>query len=162
MNHASRGPSRSSFAGKRINLFIGFSPIGIGYDTYGRVLARHLGKYLPGNPSVVPQNRPGAGSLSLMNYIYNVGAKDGTDIALVGRGAAMDPLMSGAGSDAKFDATKFNWIGSMNNEVAGFFISDRRAGQESRGDSGRQSISGRLDRSGGDPQIFARGAQRAS
>jgi len=75
-----------SFAGKQIKLLIGYSPAGYGYDTYGRLLARHLGKYLPGSPSVLPQNRPGAGSLNLTNYLYQGGAKDGTEIAIVGRG----------------------------------------------------------------------------
>src|SRR5215468_8154538 len=95
-----------SFAGKRINLYIGFSPTGFGYDTYGRLLAKYYGKYLPGNPLVIPQNRPGAGSLSLVTYLYNAGAKDGTDIGLVGRGAAMEPLLSENSPSAKFDGTK--------------------------------------------------------
>src|SRR5437763_11642884 len=59
-----------SFAGKQIRLFIGYSPAGFGYDTYGRLLARYLGKYLRGNPNIVPLNKPGAGSLSLANYLY--------------------------------------------------------------------------------------------
>ena len=95
---------------------------GFGYDTYGRLLARHLGKYLPGNPSIVPQNRPGAGSLNLANYLYNAAPKDGTEIAIVGRGVAMEPLLAGSASQGKFDSTKFAWLGSMNNEVSGFFI----------------------------------------
>src|SRR5579871_3047994 len=111
-----------SFAGKQIRLFIGYSPTGFGYDTYGRLLARYLGKYLPGNPSIVPLNKPGAGSLNLVNYMYNVAPKDGTEIAIVGRGAAMEPLLSGDASNAMFDATRFNWLGSMNNEVSGFYI----------------------------------------
>src|SRR5262249_9089863 len=53
-----------SFAGKQMKLMIGYSPTGYGYDTYGRLIARHLGKYLPGNPTIIPQNRPGAGSLN--------------------------------------------------------------------------------------------------
>jgi tripartite-type tricarboxylate transporter receptor subunit TctC len=60
-------PAPVSFAGKQIRVSIGFSPTGFGYDTYGRLLARHMGKYLPGNPAIVPQNRPGAGSLKLAN-----------------------------------------------------------------------------------------------
>lgn len=111
-----------SFAGKQIKILIGFSPTGFGYDTYGRLLARHIGKYLPGNPMIVPQNRPGAGSLNLANYIFNAAPKDGTEIAIVGRGVAMEPLLGGASSQAKFDSTKFAWLGSMNNEVSGFFI----------------------------------------
>ncbi|MDB5593585.1 MAG: tripartite tricarboxylate transporter family receptor [Hyphomicrobiales bacterium] len=123
--HPLRAQERSpplSFAGKRITLFIGFSPIGFGYDTYGRVLARYLGRHLPGNPTVIAQNRPGAGSLTLANYIYNAAPKDGTEIALVGRGVATDKLVNGAAATSQFDATKFAWLGSMNNEVAGFFI----------------------------------------
>ena len=64
-------PAPVSFAGKQIKITIGYSPTGFGYDTYGRLLARHLGRYLPGNPAIVPQNRPGAGSLNLANYIFN-------------------------------------------------------------------------------------------
>ncbi len=111
-----------SFAGKQIKISIGFSPTGFGYDTYGRLLARYIGKYLPGNPTIVPQNRPGAGSLNLANYLYNAAPKDGTEIAIVGRGVAMEPLLGGAASQAKFDSTKFAWLGSMNNEVSGFYI----------------------------------------
>jgi tripartite-type tricarboxylate transporter receptor subunit TctC len=119
---ASAARAEANFAGKQVRILIGFSPTGFGYDTYGRLLARHLGKYLPGNPAIVPQNRPGAGSLNLANYMFNAAAKDGTEIALVGRGVAMEPLLSGKASKAKFDSTKFAWIGSMNNEVSGFFV----------------------------------------
>jgi tripartite-type tricarboxylate transporter receptor subunit TctC len=115
-------PAPVSFAGKQIKVTIGYSPTGFGYDTYGRLLARHLGRYLPGNPTIVPQNRPGAGSLNLTNYMFNAAPRDGTEIALVGRGVAMEPLLGGAASQAKFDSTKFAWLGSMNNEVSGFFI----------------------------------------
>src|SRR3954463_11673909 len=108
-----------SFAGKQIKILIGFSPTGFGYDTYGRLLARHLSKYLPGNPIIVPSNRPGAGSLNLATYAFNAAPKDGTEIAIVGRGVAMEPLLGG---NAKFDSTKFTWLGSMNNEVGGFYI----------------------------------------
>ena len=93
----------ASFAGKQIKLLIGFSPTGYGYDTYGRLLARHLGKYLPGNPLIIPQNRPGAGSLNLANYLYNAAPKDGTEIAIVGRGIAMEPLIGGTASQGKFE-----------------------------------------------------------
>src|SRR5499427_5417296 len=109
-----------SFAGKQIKLMIGYSPTGYGYDTYGRLIARHLGKYLPGNPAIIPQNRPGAGSLNLANYLYYAAAKDGTEIAMVGRGVAMEPLIGAA--QTKFDSRNFVWLGSMNNEVSGLFI----------------------------------------
>src|SRR5438552_11842859 len=89
-----------SFSPKQIKLLIGYSPTGYGYDTYGRLLARHLGKYLPGNPAIVPQNKPGAGSLNLTNYLYNAAPRDGTEIAVVGRGVALDPLLNGNASKA--------------------------------------------------------------
>src|SRR2546427_8473010 len=90
-----------SFAGKQIKLLIGFSPTGYGYDTYGRLLARHLGKYLPGNPVIIPQNRPGAGSLNLAHYIYSAAPRDGTEIAIVGRGVAMEPLIGPSASPGR-------------------------------------------------------------
>src|SRR5215468_11244879 len=111
-----------SFAGKQIKILIGFSPTGFGYDTYGRLLARHLGKYLPGNPIIVPQNRPGAGSLNLANYLFNAAPKDGSEIGIIGRGVAMEPLIGGSAAQGKFDSTRFVWLGSMNNEVSGLFI----------------------------------------
>jgi tripartite-type tricarboxylate transporter receptor subunit TctC len=111
-----------SFAGKQIKLLIGYSPTGYGYDTYGRLLARHLGKYLPGNPIIIPQNRPGAGSINLANYLFHAAPKDGSEVGIIGRGVAMEPLIGGSAAQGKFDSTKFVWLGSMNNEVSGLFI----------------------------------------
>jgi len=145
----------ASFAGKRVNLYIGFSPIGFGYDTYGRMLARYLGRHLPGNPGVVPQNRPGAGSIALANYMYNAAAKDGTEIALIGRGVAMDPLLNGDASSAKLDANKFYWLGSMNNEVAGFFISGRAPVNDLAGILAGGELQVGSNGAGSDPQMFA-------
>ena len=103
------------YKGRTVELMIGYSGGG-GYDVYARLLARHMGKHIPGNPTIVPRNMPGAGSLVLANWLYNVAAKDGTVFGMIGRGTGFDPLL---GNDAaKFDATKFNWIGSMNNEVS--------------------------------------------
>src|ERR1700722_3120936 len=78
-------PVESFYHGKTIQLLIGYSPGG-GYDTYARVLARHLGDHIPGHPSIVPQNMPGAGSLRATNYLYNVAPKDGSAIATFARG----------------------------------------------------------------------------
>jgi tripartite-type tricarboxylate transporter receptor subunit TctC len=111
-----------SFAGRQVRLLIGFSPTAYGYDTYGRLLARYLCKYLPGDPLIVPQNRPGAGSLSLTSYMANAAPHDGSEIAIVGRGVAMEPILDAPLTPPKFDATKFTWLGSMNNEVGGFFV----------------------------------------
>jgi tripartite-type tricarboxylate transporter receptor subunit TctC len=103
------------YDGRQVRLLIGYSAGG-GYDTYARLLARHLGKHIPGNPTVVPQNMPGAGSLTLANFLYNVAPKDGTVIGTFARGMAMEPLLGGTGT--RFDATRFSWIGSLNNEVS--------------------------------------------
>ncbi len=103
------------YAGKQVRLLIGYSAGG-GYDTYARLLARHLGKHIPGNPTVVPQNMPGAGSLRMANYLFNIAPKDGTVIGTFGRGIAMEPLLSGVGT--QFDAREFSWLGSLNNEVS--------------------------------------------
>ncbi len=103
------------YQGHSVNMYIGYSPGGA-YDLYARVIARHMGAHIPGNPTFVPQNMEGAGSLRLANYMYRVAPQDGTAIATFGRGIAFDPLLLGQG-DA-FDAQKMNWLGSANNEVS--------------------------------------------
>jgi tripartite-type tricarboxylate transporter receptor subunit TctC len=103
------------YKGKNIDLYVGYSAGG-GYDLYARQLARYIGKHIPGNPTVVPKNMTGAGSLVLANWLYNIGPKDGTAFGIIGRGTPFDPLLGNA--KAKFDATKFTWIGSANNEVS--------------------------------------------
>src|SRR5580693_1106928 len=111
-------PARADefYAGKTIELLIGFSSGG-GYDLYGRTLARYLGRHIPGNPQVLPQNMPGAGSLKLVNYLYNVAPKDGTAIGIFAPGILAEPLL-GHGDGTQFDATKFGWLGSVSQEVS--------------------------------------------
>ena len=103
------------YKGRAVDLYIGYS-VGGAYDLYARVIGRHLGAHIPGNPTLVPKNLEGAGSLRLANYLYRVAPYDGSAIGTIGRGIAFDPLLIGQG-DA-FDAQKFNWIGSANNEVS--------------------------------------------
>ena len=103
------------YKGKNVELYIGYS-VGGGYDLYARMLARHVGKHMPGNPTIIPKNMEGAGSLRLANWLYNVGAKDGTVFGMIGRGTGFDPLLGIKA--AQFDGTKFTWIGSANNEVS--------------------------------------------
>jgi tripartite-type tricarboxylate transporter receptor subunit TctC len=98
-----------SFAGKTVTMIIGFGPGG-GYDLWARTIARHLGKHLPGNPIVAPQNLEGAGSYRAANFIYNVAPKDGTAIGAIARDAVLGPLTGAPG--AQFDATKFSWLGT--------------------------------------------------
>jgi tripartite-type tricarboxylate transporter receptor subunit TctC len=103
------------YKGKTIELDIGTS-VGGGYDAYGRMLARHMSKYIPGNPAIVPKNMEGAGSMRLANHLYNAAPKDGTSFGTINRGTGFEPLLGNRG--AQFDASKFNWIGSTNNEVS--------------------------------------------
>jgi tripartite-type tricarboxylate transporter receptor subunit TctC len=103
-----------AFAGKTVQMIIGFGPGG-GYDLWGRTVARHIGKHLPGRPNVVAQNMPGAGSYVAASHIYNVAPKDGTVLGIIARDAALGPLSGAPG--ARFDATRLSWIGSPAKET---------------------------------------------
>jgi tripartite-type tricarboxylate transporter receptor subunit TctC len=102
------------YKGKTINLIIGFS-VGGGYDLYARQLARHMSKYIPGKPTIIPQNMAGAGSLRAANYIFTAAAKDGSVFGTFARTTGINPLLE---SGATFDATKFSWLGSITNDVS--------------------------------------------
>src|SRR4051812_13785572 len=102
------------YKGKTINLAIGFS-VGGGYDLYARHLARHMGKHIPGNPAIVPQNMAGAGSLRAANFIYTAAPKDGTAFGTFARTTGINPLLE---SGATFDGTKFSWLGSVTDDVS--------------------------------------------
>lgn len=100
----------ADFKGKTVTVSIGFGAGG-GYDIYGRLLARHLGAHLPGEPTVVPRNMPGAGGLTLANHLFNAAPKDGTALGLLASSSVIEPLL---GNDqAKFDLGRFIWIGNM-------------------------------------------------
>ena len=103
------------FSGQKITLAIA-TPSGGGYDLYGRLVARFLGNYLPGNPTVVPQNMPGAGSLIAANWLYNLAPKDGTGIGIIPSATLFENLLGN--SQARFDARKFHWLVSLNDYTA--------------------------------------------
>jgi tripartite-type tricarboxylate transporter receptor subunit TctC len=103
-----------SLAGKNVTMLIGFGPGG-GYDLWGRVVARHIGKHLPGTPSVVPQNMPGGGSFNAANHIYTIAPKDGTVLGIIARDAALGPLTGAPG--ARFDPLKITWVGTPTTET---------------------------------------------
>jgi tripartite-type tricarboxylate transporter receptor subunit TctC len=103
------------YRGKTVELQIGYT-VGGGYDIYARLIARHLGKHLPGNPTVVPKNMEGAGGMRLANWLYSAAPKDGTVLGAVARAMAFEPLLGN--KSAQYDATKFTWIGSANDEVS--------------------------------------------
>jgi tripartite-type tricarboxylate transporter receptor subunit TctC len=103
------------YKGKQLTFIVGSSPGG-GYDAQARLLARHYGKYVPGNPSIVVQNMPAAGSLAATNNLYNISPKDGSTIGMVQRGMLTAMLTNPNG--VRFDIAKFNWIGNMASETA--------------------------------------------
>ncbi len=104
------------YKGRNVEMIVGWSA-GAGYDVYARFLARYLGRHIPGQPNIIVQNMSGAASLRATNYLYNVAAKDGTVIGMIGRGTAFDPLLLPS-TPAQFEAAKFGWLGSMNDEVS--------------------------------------------
>jgi tripartite-type tricarboxylate transporter receptor subunit TctC len=116
LNSLARAQSPADFyKGKTVDLHIGYSAGGA-YDLYARMIARHLGKHIPGNPQVVPKNMEGAGSLRLANYLYSVAPKDGTALGATSRGMAFDPLLGN--KTTQYEAPKFTWVGSANDEVS--------------------------------------------
>jgi tripartite-type tricarboxylate transporter receptor subunit TctC len=111
-------PVADFYKGKQVNLIIGYG-VGGGYDQYARVLARYLGPHIPGDPNVVVQNMPGAGSRKAANWLYNIAPKDGSVLATLGQNTPTDQALGQAG--IQFDANKFNWLGNMvvvNNTLA--------------------------------------------
>ena len=89
------------YRGKNLRILVGYGP-GAGYDVYARLLGRHIARHMPGQPNVVIQNMPGAASLTMTNYLYNVAARDGTAIGLPARGLFIEPLFGN--DNAKFEA----------------------------------------------------------
>ncbi len=103
------------YKGRTIEVGIS-STVGGGYDAHARMLARHMGKYIPGNPTIVPKNIEGAGGLRLANLLYNTAPRDGTSFGTIYRATAFEPLFGNKA--AQFDATRFTWIGSASSEVS--------------------------------------------
>ena len=102
------------YRGKTITVTIGLGAGG-GYDLYARVMAKHVGRYLPGNPVIVPKNMPGGGGVQAANYLANVAPRDGSEIGMLAPSVILMPLFGDP--VAKFDPRRFTGIGSMNNEV---------------------------------------------
>jgi tripartite-type tricarboxylate transporter receptor subunit TctC len=111
----SPSPSRADavadfYKGKTLTILVGQEP-GTGFDIYSRTLARHLGRHIPGSPSIVVQNMPGASGVNAFNWLFNIAAKDGSVMGTASQNVVMEPLFGNAA--AKYDATKFFWIGNM-------------------------------------------------
>jgi tripartite-type tricarboxylate transporter receptor subunit TctC len=103
------------YAGRTVSIIVGFGPGG-GYDLYARLVARHFGAHMPGRPTVIVQNMPGAAGLGLANSLFNVLPKDGTVFGTFNRTIPLEPLLDG--SRAQFDPLAFNWLGSPSSEVS--------------------------------------------
>jgi tripartite-type tricarboxylate transporter receptor subunit TctC len=103
------------YTGRTITLVVS-SGVGGGYDTYSRVLARHINRHIPGQPRIVVQNMPGAGSLTAANYMYNVAPKDGTVISTTDSTMPFYNLWEG--NNSKFDPLRMNWLGSIANQLS--------------------------------------------
>jgi tripartite-type tricarboxylate transporter receptor subunit TctC len=104
------------YAGKTVQIVVGFTAGG-GFDLYARTLARHLARNIPGSPTIVVQNMPGAGSLRAANYLYKAAPPDGTVIAEFAPGVVVAPLF-GAGEGTYFEAPKFAWLGSIAQDIS--------------------------------------------
>lgn len=102
------------YRGKTINVYIG-SSAGGGYDAYARALGRHMGKYIPGHPAIVPQNMPGAGGNKAAGYVYSVAPKDGTAMGALFPGGILAPLLGD--TPIQHDPKKFIFVGSANSDV---------------------------------------------
>lgn len=98
------------YRGKTVNIVVSYAPGG-GYDNYSRLLARHLGRHIPGQPTVVVQNMPGAAGIAASNHVYAVGAKDGTVIAAVDQNIPLLQLLGGKG--VQYDMTRVHWLGNI-------------------------------------------------
>ncbi len=108
-------PAADFYKGKTLEVYVGYGPGG-GYDQYGRLLARHISKHLPGNPDTIVKNMPGAGSAKLATYLHDVAPKDGLQIGIIASTVAFDPLLGGpesGDSSVKFDPRELNWLGSL-------------------------------------------------
>ena len=114
VEHSAADDVERFYTGRKLSVVIGHEA-GTGFDLYGRALARHLGRFIPGNPTLVPENMPGAAGFSSANWLFNAAAKDGSVIAIFAHTAPFEPLIGkGAG---RFDASRFAWIGNLDTVV---------------------------------------------
>jgi tripartite-type tricarboxylate transporter receptor subunit TctC len=112
---AAQSSVESFYKDQRVRMLVGYG-VGTGNDLYLRLLARHIGRYIPGRPTMVPENMPGAGGIVMFNHLYNVAPRDGSVIAHPSRSLVTEPLYGN--QQARYDALKFGWLGSINRDVA--------------------------------------------
>ncbi len=117
-SHAAADSVADFYKANAVTIVVGFG-VGGGYDVYSRTLSRHMGRHMPGAPTVIVRNMPGAGSMAAANYIYTNAPRDGTQFATFSRSIPTQPLFDAQG--VQFDALKLNWIGSPASEVSVVF-----------------------------------------
>ncbi len=146
-------PVAEFYKGQQIKLIVGYGTGG-GYDVYGRLFARHLGRHIPGQPNVIVQNMPGAGSLRAINFLANSAPKDGTTIATFSRDMPLLAIV-GHNPNVRFDARKLTWLGSSSSYASdAYFLFVRR-------DAAVQSIED-ARRAGGPPLVLGGTAEGAT
>ena len=126
------------FKGKTIRIISGYGG-GSSYSIYARALADHMGRHIPGNPTIVTTVMAGSGSMKAATYIFNAAPKDGTALGAIGRGVATEPLLFGKRSRLKFDPRKFVWLGSLNTEVS-ISAAWHTTGVKSMADAAKKSL----------------------
>jgi tripartite-type tricarboxylate transporter receptor subunit TctC len=131
------------------------SPPGGGYDSYSRLFARHMSKYIPGNPTIIVNHMPGAGGIRAANYLFNVAPKDGSTFSLIDRSVPTAPLLYGKDSKAQYEATKFNWLGSAMRESGMGVISTRSPVRSIEDAKTREVVTGATAPEQ-DPSMYAR------
>ena len=113
------------YKGKRIIMYVGSSPGG-GYDTYARLITRHIGRFIPGHPKFIVKNKVGAGSIVVANFVYNVAPQAGSVMVSLQRNLPLVQIMEGQ-KGPKFEASKLNWLGSLANEAGVCAVATRSA-----------------------------------
>ncbi len=139
------------YTGRTITFLVGYGS-GASYDTGARLIGRHLGKHMPGKPSIVVQNLPGAGSMVAANQLYNASPKDGSVIGMFGRGLYLEALFGNP--QVKFDPVKFSWIGSHGRETS-FLVTGKDTGFKSMADIRAREIILGASAPGADTHSFA-------
>ncbi|HEX5281876.1 MAG TPA: hypothetical protein VFW28_17480, partial [Micropepsaceae bacterium] len=138
------------YKGRTMPVIVGYSAGG-GYDLYARVLAQYMGHHIPGTPTLIPQNMPGAGSIRAALYLYTAAPKDGSVIGTFARGLANSALIG----DAKLDARKFNWLGSVTRDTS-VCISWNTSPIKTWNDAMTRQFTAGGEGAAGDPDIFAK------
>jgi tripartite-type tricarboxylate transporter receptor subunit TctC len=124
------------YVGKQITMLVGFG-VGGGGDVYARLLARHLGDHIPGQPSIIVQNMPGGGGLSAMNHLFNVAEQDGTVLMSMLSPTVLEPLMGN--KNARWDASRFGWLGNLTRDFIGC-VASGRSGVKSTSEAAKREI----------------------